>query len=147
MVATIPAVTYVYRKRGDRSNQSLTQARLTEFNLTSRFKQIELTQQLVEKLNMKDRFPTTLFGRIDYDARLMRHVYVLPKANKSARKAAFDHLRTFLGKHQSAALGHARQKTREIYEAILAGDEPRALDLIRERKLQHQHYKRKLGRR
>jgi hypothetical protein len=94
MVATIPAVTYSYRKRGDRSNQSLTQARLTEFNLTSRFKQIELTQQLVKKLNMKDRFPTTLFGRLGYDARLMRHVYELPKANKSARKAAFDHLRT-----------------------------------------------------
>src|SRR5690606_16636060 len=128
MVATVPAVTYFYRKRSDQTNQSLTQARLTEFNLTSRFKQIEQTQRLVRKLKMKDRFPTTRFGRLDYDSRLMRHVDVLPKADEVTRVEALNLLRQFLMKHETAALKHARRGSREIYKLILSGDDSRAID-------------------
>src|SRR5690606_5961325 len=116
-----------YRKRSDAGNRSLTQARLTEFNLTSRFKQIEMTQELVKKLGLKRRFPAKKFERVDFDARLMRHVTMLPHADEPTRKIALEHLRAFLSKHREKALKHVTEGTRGIYRAILDGDEARVL--------------------
>ena len=129
-VATLPLVTYFYRKRHDPENRSITQGRLTETNLTSRFRQIELPQALVAEHRMSDRFPDTSLVRIDYDMRLMRHLHSLPGADADTRARALDLVRGFLETHREAALASVRKPTRDIYELILAGRDEEAMPLI-----------------
>lgn len=129
-VATLPLVTYFYRKRHDPENRSITQGRLTEMNLTSRFRQIELTQELVARHRMNERFPGTSLIRIDYDHRLMRHLHSLPDADEATRRRALSLVRDFLERHREAALASARKPTCDIYELILSGRDDEALPLI-----------------
>lgn len=131
-IELLPKITYYYRKRAEAlANPSLTQGRLTHFNLTSRFRQIELTQEIVREQGMKARFPTVAFDRHDYDSRLMRHLEKVPVAPPEQRREALSLVRLFLAKHRTAALQAARRKVRPIYEAILDGREDDAVAAIR----------------
>ncbi len=128
-VAAVRMVTYFYRKRVA-GGGAITQGRLTEFNLNSRFRQIELTQALAEDLKMAAKFPQTDFVRADFQFRLMRHVTALPTASDAARDRGFEMIRAFLGRHRDKALTGVGDEARDIYRLILDGRDEEAMPLI-----------------
>ncbi|MFL1875311.1 glycosyltransferase family 2 protein [Hansschlegelia beijingensis] len=133
LATTIPDVTYIYRKRCDSNNQSLTQARLSEFNLLSRFKQIEMTLGIVAAGELKRRFPKTNFLWLEYQARLMRHVKLIPKENDADRRLwALEQLRVFLKKHRKEALANCRPATKRVYQLILSKKYDEAMSAIQQ---------------
>ena len=129
-VSSIAGVTYFYRKRGGSDNRSITQQRLSEFNLESRFRQIEMTQDLVTRFRMDERFADEPFARGDYDTRLMRHVLTLPIADARTRARGLEMIRDFLSRHRDAAQAAVRDGTWAIYDHILNGRDDQAVALI-----------------
>jgi glycosyltransferase involved in cell wall biosynthesis len=121
-VSVITDVTYFYRKRQG-SNVSLTQARLTEFNLSSRFKQIEMTLEIVENSKLRERLPNVRFEYVEFETRLMRHVSKLTEEKDiELRNWAFEKIGEFLKKHESLALSVVKAETSSIYKAIIAAN-------------------------
>jgi CDP-glycerol glycerophosphotransferase len=129
-VSVVPERTYIIRRRKKRN--SLTQERLSAFNLTSRFRQIEMTQEIVNTTAMAERFPGVDFKNADYDQRLMRHVKVLAtEKDLAVREAAMDLFRTFIERHKREIFAAIGDNTKSVYEAILAGDTDKVIALCR----------------
>jgi CDP-glycerol glycerophosphotransferase len=129
-VSIVPELTYIIRRR--KKHNSLTQERLSEFNLVSRFRQIEMTQEIVNTTTMAERFPGVDFKNDDYDQRLMRHVKVLAtEQDPAVREAAMALLRTFIERHRREIFGAIRETIKPVYEAILAGDTDKVVALCR----------------
>lgn len=117
-ISAIPDSTYFYRKRkGD--NKLLTQERLTEHSLKSRFRQILLTQEIAAHPEFKHRFPSVNEVRTNFKHRLVRHIFALPKEKDiQQRQAAFMMLKEFVKKHELLILKNANKQVAEMYKSI-----------------------------
>lgn len=131
-ISAIPDNTYFYRKRkGD--NKSLTQDRLTEHSLTSRFRQILLTQEIARQPGFKEKFPEVNEVRTNFKHRLMRHIFALPKEkNAELQQAAFEHLKKFVTENESEIVRNVNKQVASIYKTIAHQSLSEAIAAIKE---------------
>jgi glycosyltransferase involved in cell wall biosynthesis len=135
LVATTSKVTYAYRHRAG-ENRSLTQRRLTDFALESRFRQIELTQKIVSDTRLGERFPSINFSRRDFQTRLMRHIKWFDEVEATAeRSRLLAKVSDFLRKHETVVMNSVSKGVRPLYAAIISGDEANAIARLAEWKL------------
>ncbi|WP_081136799.1 glycosyltransferase family 2 protein [Halomonas sp. BC2] len=120
-VSAIPDNTYFYRKRkGD--NKSLTQDRLTQHSLSSRFRQILLTQEIAARPEFKRKFPDANEVRTNFKHRLVRHIFALPKEKDAQQlEAAFMMLKAFVKEHEPLIVRNVNKQVAEMYKAIAHG--------------------------
>ncbi|WP_237673978.1 glycosyltransferase [Vreelandella profundi] len=121
----ISDVTYAWRKRGG-GNTSLTQDRLSDSSLNSRFRQIELTQSLVFNYNFKNKIPGVNHHRTDYQYRLMRHILPLGDIKSELQEKAFLKICDFIAKNKKVILQCIKNDVRPIYEAFFEYDKNKA---------------------
>lgn len=121
--AHIPNVTYAYRIRAG-ENASLTQSRLCEFSLKSRFRQIELTEDIIHKKDgLAELYPKVDFDKLNYQTRLMRHVKALAKTKDQAlAQSAMEMLAVFISTNRVKVFSAINKATKLIYEAIIERD-------------------------
>lgn len=117
-VSTISDNTYFYRKRKG-GNKSLTQERLTEHSLSSRFRQILLTQEIAARPEFKEKFPDVNEVRTNFKHRLVRHIFVLPKEkDKQQLEASFMMLKAFVKEHETLIVKNVNKQVGDMYKAI-----------------------------
>lgn len=129
--AHIPQVTYAYRIRAG-ENASLTQSRLCEFSLKSRFRQIELTEEIIHREGgLAELYPKVDFDKLNYQTRLMRHVKALAKTDDALlARSAIEMIAGFIGANKDIIFRSINKPTSEIYEAILEQDLDKVKALI-----------------
>ncbi|WP_235041858.1 glycosyltransferase [Vreelandella profundi] len=129
-VSTLPVATYFYRKRQG-GNKSLTQDRLTEFSLTSRFKQIEMTQKIAATEGFKEKYPNVNEMKTNFQHRLMRHIVCLPKEqNVDLKDNAFALIKKFVSKNEEDIFQNVSAGCAEVYSEILCASQKVALIAI-----------------
>ena len=130
-IISVPDYTYVYRKRAG-ENKSLTQDRCSEFALASRFKQISLTRELVDELDMQARFPYFSFYNVDYERRLLRHLRPLSDSPDSDfRHKALESISRFLASEKENWIHAVSASTRAVYVDLVRHDYSAALERLR----------------
>lgn len=87
VISVISDIVYSYRRRTN-SNNSITQSRLTEYNIISRFKQMKMTESLCKKYPQLNIEPVREF-KTNYNSRLPRHIAEITTINEES-KAAFE---------------------------------------------------------
>lgn len=123
--------TYAYRRRRpDAVSTSVTQQRLNEHNLTSRFKQIESILAFVKEVRLSEKYPHLDWEMIEFDRRLVRHLRVLPDATPEVQEFVLAKVADFLSPHMETVRRVCRPEVVAIYEDIVAGRGGAAISAI-----------------
>lgn len=85
IISIIPDIVYSYRRRTS-DNKSITQNRLSEYNLKSRFKQMSMTEDICKKKPTLNISQEKEFKK-NYNARLVRHILAITSEDEQSRIA------------------------------------------------------------